>query len=136
MYKFNKKRSGCPISRSLDIWGDKWSLLIIRNLMFYNMNTYGEFLKMPENIATNILADRLVSLEKAGLISKGEHPESKAKTFYTLTPMGIDLLPVLMEISIWGDKYFEVPKKSKEMIKHAFKNKKELIKSLSALAGK
>jgi DNA-binding HxlR family transcriptional regulator len=136
MHKLNKKRSGCPISCSLNIWGDKWSLLIIRNLMFYNMNTYGEFLKMPENIATNILADRLVSLEKAGLISKGEHPESRAKTFYTLTPMGIDLLPVLMEISIWGDKYFDVPKKSKEMMKQTLKNKKKLIKSLSVLAEK
>src|SRR5450432_3864991 len=99
MNEKNSKRSDCPISCALDIWGDKWSLLIIRNLMLYNINTYGEFLKTPEKIATNILADRLVSLEKAGLISKEEHPESKAKIFYRLTHKGIDLVPVIVEIS-------------------------------------
>jgi DNA-binding HxlR family transcriptional regulator len=136
MHKSNKKRSDCPISCSLDIWGDKWSLLIIRNMMFYNVNTYSEFLKAPENISTNILADRLTSLEKAGLISKGEHPESNAKIFYKLTPMGIDLFPLMIEIGIWGNKYFEIPAKSREMIKYAKKNKKDLIRSLSAQARK
>ena len=68
-------RSDCPISSSLDIWGDKWSLLIIRNMMFYDLNTYGEFLNAPEKIATNILADRLQKLEEAGLITREEHPE-------------------------------------------------------------
>jgi DNA-binding HxlR family transcriptional regulator len=131
MNKKNKKRSDCPISCSLDIWGDKWSLLIIRNLMFHNINTYGEFLKAPEKIATNILADRLVSLEKSGLISKREHPESRAKIFYHLTPMGIDLLPVMMEISIWAEKYFEISAMSREMISQVKKNKKNLIKSLT-----
>lgn len=134
MNKKSKQRTDCPISCSLDVWGDKWSLLIIRNLMFYNIHTYGEFLKTPEKIATNVLADRLVSLERAGLISKGEHPESKAKIFYSLTQMGIDLLPVMMEIGVWGDKYFKISAESKEMIRYARKNKKKLFKSLSAQA--
>lgn len=125
------KRSDCPFSCSLDIWGDKWSLLIIRNLMFYNANTYGEFLKAPEKIATNILADRLLSLEGAGLISKEEHPGSKAKVLYRLTPMGISLLPVMLEISIWADKYFNISPGVKQIIKQAKKDKEGFVKSLS-----
>jgi DNA-binding HxlR family transcriptional regulator len=123
-------RSDCPISCSLDIWGDKWSLLIIRNMMFYDLNTYGEFLNAPEKIATNILADRLQKLEEAGLITKEEHPESKAKIFYKLTPMGISLLPVMTEISLWGDKYFKISPQAKALTKLAKKDKGGFIKSL------
>ena len=132
MNKKNNKRSDCPISCSLDIWGDKWSLLIIRNLMFKNMHTYGEFLKTPEKIATNILADRLTSLEHAGLISKEEHSESRAKFFYTLTQKGIDLLPVMVEITLWGNKYFEISREAKAIVKHAKHDKEGLINSFSA----
>jgi len=124
-------RSDCPISRSLDIWGDKWSLLIIRNMMFYDLNTYGEFLNAPEGIATNILADRLLRLEEAGLITKEEHPESKAKIFYKLTPMGISLVPVLTEISLWGEKYFKISPQARAITKLAKKDKPGFIKSLS-----
>src|ERR1700746_4017201 len=101
MKKNHSGRSGCPISCSLDIWGDKWSLLIIRNMMLYNRHTYQEFLEAPEKIATNILADRLRMLEKTGLITKKRFPENKKKIFYKLTKMGIDLLPMLIEISFW-----------------------------------
>ena len=132
MTKKLSKRSDCPISRSLDIWGDKWSLLIIRNIMFRNMHTYGEFLNASENIATNILADRLTSLERAGLISKEEHSESRAKFFYTLTQKGIDLLPVMVEVTLWGDKYFEVSEEAKELVKRVKHDKSRLIKSHSA----
>jgi DNA-binding HxlR family transcriptional regulator len=125
-------RSDCPISTALDIFGDKWSLLIIRNLMFYNMNTYGEFIRMPENIATNILADRLVSLEKAGIILKEEHPESKAKFFYKLTSKGIDLVPLMLELTIWGGKHYEINPYPKAVINDAIKNKEEFVKKLSA----
>jgi DNA-binding HxlR family transcriptional regulator len=78
-YERDKKRSECPISSSLDIWGDKWSLLIIRDLMTAKACTYGDFLKSGEKIATNILASRLQALEENGLILKLEHPQSKAK---------------------------------------------------------
>jgi len=106
--------------------------LIIRNIMFRDMHSYGEFLNASENIATNILADRLDSLEHAGLISKEEHSESRAKFFYTLTQKGIDLLPVMVEITLWGDKYFENSKEAKEVVKRAKRNKEALIKSRSA----
>ena len=136
MQKSFNKRSDCPISCSLDIFGDKWSLLIIRNIMFYDLHTYGEFLKLPEKIATNILADRLVMLENTGLITKEQHPDSKAKIFYKLTQKGIDLLPLMVEVSLWGDKYFETsPPIAKEMIKQVKKDKEGFIKFWSAWLG-
>ena len=104
----NNKRSDCPVSCSLDVWGDKWSLLIIRDLMSAKQCTYGDFLKSPEGIATNILASRLLALEENGVIEKLSHPDSKAKVLYKLTPKGIDLLPLMIEIGIWSEKYYDI----------------------------
>ncbi len=101
-------RSDCPISTGLDIFGDKWSLLIVRDLMFKDKNTYGDFLDGGEGIATNILADRLTLLECAGIITKHKHPDSKAKVLYRLTEKGIDLAAVLVEIIAWSEKYHQV----------------------------
>jgi DNA-binding HxlR family transcriptional regulator len=124
-----KKRSDCPISCSLDIWGDKWSLLIIRDLMFKKECTYGDFLRSEEKIATNILASRLQTLEENRLIEKLDHPESKAKVLYRLTTKGIDLLPLMIEINLWADKYFTLPQDRKEMLKEVKKDKDKFIKS-------
>jgi DNA-binding HxlR family transcriptional regulator len=104
-----KKRSDWHVSRSLDIWGDKWSLLIIRDLMTAKQCTYSDFLKSPKRIATNILASRLHVLEKNKIIRKLEHPDSKAKVLYKLTRKGNDLLPVVIEINLWAEKYFPIP---------------------------
>lgn len=128
MEKF-KKRSNCPISCSLDLFGDKWSLLIIRDMMFFNKCTYGDFLKSDEGIATNILATRLQNLEENKLIEKLEHPESKAKVLYKLTKKGIDLLPIIVEVHLWAEKHFDIPDELKPMIKEAKKNKDEFIKT-------
>ena len=125
----NKKRSECPISCSLDIFGDKWSLLIIRDMMFANKSTYGDFLKSSEGIATNILASRLQGLEENKLIEKLEHPESKAKVLYKLTQKAIDLLPIIVEIHLWAERYFEIPAEIKAMIKEAKKGKEDFIKT-------
>ena len=123
------KRSDCPISCSLDIWGDKWSLLIIRDLMFAKQCTYGDFLKSAEGIATNILASRLQALEENKMIEKLEHPDSKAKVLYRLTKRGIDLLPVIIEISLWAEKYYNIADDRKAMLKEVKKNKAAFIKS-------
>ena len=125
----SKKRSDCPISGSLDIWGDKWSLLIIRDLMFAKECTYGDLLKSPEGIATNILASRLQVLEENRIIEKLEHPESKAKVLYRLTRKGIDLLPIMIEINLWAEKYFTIPEDRKAMLKAVKKDKVGFIKS-------
>lgn len=126
-----KKRSDCPISCSLDIFGDKWSLLIIRDIMFFNKSTYGDFLKSSEGIATNILATRLQNLEDNNLIEKSEHPDSKAKVLYKLTQKSIDLLPVIVEIYLWAEKHIDIPAEIKAMVKEAKKDKTEFIKSLT-----
>jgi DNA-binding HxlR family transcriptional regulator len=124
-----KKRSDCPISSSLDIWGDKWSLLIVRDLMFKKQCTYGDFLKSDEKIATNILASRLLMLEEHGLISKQDHPDSKAKVLYKLTEKGIDLLPLLMEINLWAEKYCGIPESHKLILDQVKKDKNDFIKN-------
>lgn len=124
-----KKRSECPVSCSLDIWGDKWSLLIVRDLMFSKQCTYGDFLKSDERIATNILASRLQTLEENGIITKSSHPDSKAKVLYKLTQKGIDLLPVMIEINLWAEKYFNIPAEQKAMLKEVKKDKEKFIKT-------
>ena len=123
-----KKRSECPISSSLDIWGDKWSLLIVRDLMFAKQCTYGDFLKSDEKIATNILASRLQMLEENGVITKEDHPGSKAKVLYKLTKKGIDLLPLMIEINLWADKYFTLPPDRKAILEEVKKDKEGFIK--------
>jgi len=125
----SKKRSDCPISSSLDIWGDKWSLLIIRDLMDTKECTYGDFLKSPEGIATNILASRLQNLEENKLIEKLAHPDSKAKVLYRLTQKGIDLVPVMIEIGLWAEKYFPIAADRKAMLKEVKKDKAGFIKA-------
>jgi DNA-binding HxlR family transcriptional regulator len=102
-----KTRSICAISQSLDIIGDKWSLLIVRDLAYLGKDTYGDLLKMEEGIATNVLADRLVALEKAEIITKEIFVGSKSKFKYKLTEKGIDLYPIIFEIMLWGSKYCE-----------------------------
>ncbi|MET3125625.1 DNA-binding HxlR family transcriptional regulator [Arcicella rosea] len=127
----NKKRSDCPLSCSLDVFGDKWSLLIIRDLMFGNKCTYNDFLKSEEGIATNILASRLKGLEENGVIEKSAHPDSKAKILYRLTQKGIELLPILMEVYIWSEKYYEIPTDIKATIKEAKKDKDKFVKQVT-----
>jgi len=127
--KDSKKRSDCPVSCSLDIWGDKWSLLIVRDLMFAKQCTYGDFLKSDEKIATNILASRLQTLEENEIISKSDHPDSKAKVLYKLTQKGIDLLPLMIEINLWAEKYYDLPADRKAMLKEVKKDKEKFIKT-------
>lgn len=124
-----KKRSDCPISSSLDVWGDKWSLLIVRDLLFSVQCTYGDFLKSEEKIATNILATRLQMLESNGIITKLNHPDSKAKVLYQLTKKGIDLLPIMIEIHLWADKYSTIPPERNAIITELRNDKEAFIKS-------
>ena len=124
-----EKRSDCPISNSLDIWGDKWSLLLIRDLIFNKTCTYKDFLNGEEGIATNILSSRLAALEKNGMIEKVDNPGTKTRVFYKLTTKGIELFPILIEIHLWAEKYFTIPPNIKAIIKEAKKDKEGFIKS-------
>ena len=102
-------RSGCPINLTLEVVGDKWSLLVLRDMMFGNRRHFRELLtKSEEGIASNILADRLKRLVDQGIISKANDPTHKQKGVYSLTEQGIELLPVLAQMSVWGRKYLPV----------------------------
>ena len=101
----NDTRSGCPVSLGLDIFGDKWTLLIIRDLMFAGKRHFREMLVSDEHISTNILTDRLKTLLDHEIITKAEDPSHKQKVIYSLTEKGIALLPILMQISRWSYTY-------------------------------
>jgi DNA-binding HxlR family transcriptional regulator len=100
-----KRRSDCPISYALDLFGDKWSLLIMRDILFREKAHYRELLASEERIATNILADRLARLESAGLITKTDEEPRSGKQAYVVTGKGQDLIPVLLEMMLWSAKY-------------------------------
>lgn len=95
-------RSECPLSYGLELFGDRWSLLIIRDIMFDGKRYYGEFLQSPEGISTNILADRLSLLEREGIISKRPDEHHKQKLVYSLTQKGRDLMPIITAIIVWS----------------------------------
>src|SRR6201997_1623242 len=96
------RRSGCPLNASVEMLGDRWSLLIIRDMMLLGSRTYNEFLRSHEKIATNILADRLRRLEADGIITtRPDHADGR-KLIYLLTKKGIDLAPVLTEMVLWA----------------------------------
>ena len=128
--KISEKRSDCPISSSLDIFGDRWSLLIVRDLMLHKTRTYGDFTKSEEKIATNILANRLQVLEDNGIIIKLPYPENKVKGLYQLSTKGVDLIPALIEIALWGGKYVSDTEESLSFLKEVKKNKTKFLKNI------
>jgi len=96
------RRSDCPVNFAVEALGDKWSLVILRDIIFWGKHTYGEFLRSDEKIATNILANRLDYLEKEGLISKSPDPNDKRKEIYGVTEKGIGLIPMFIEMIAWS----------------------------------
>jgi DNA-binding HxlR family transcriptional regulator len=97
-----RPRSACPISLALEIFGDAWSLLVVRDLMFKGRKTFRELLEAGEGIATNVLSERLVRLETHGLLERARDPEDARRQIYRLTPKGMDLAPVLVEMVLWS----------------------------------
>lgn len=100
-----KFRSSCLIASALDLIGDKWSLLIIRDMLMYQKKTFKDFATSKEGVATNLLSARLKWLESLEVISKRKLPENKKENIYLLTEKGIDLAPLILEIAIWSDQY-------------------------------
>lgn len=100
-----KYDSGCPVAYALDILGDRWSLLIIRDMAVRGAQTYGALLEGWEGISTNILAQRLKQLEQDGIVSKTRDPENRRSFRYALTAKGRDLAPVIVELVLWSGKY-------------------------------
>ncbi|WP_193370225.1 winged helix-turn-helix transcriptional regulator [Pelagibius marinus] len=101
-------RSGCPINLTLEVLGDRWSLLILRDMMFGDRRHFRELLRSEEGISSNILADRLKRLQAEGLITKADDPSHKQKAIYSLTAKAIELLPVFAQIGAWGTRHLPV----------------------------
>ena len=101
-------RSGCPINLTLEVLGDKWSLLILRDVMFGNRRHFRELLRSEEGISSNILADRLKMLQREGMITKAGDLTHKQKAVYSLTDKAIELVPVFAQIGAWGSRHLPV----------------------------
>lgn len=101
----NKGKSGCPINLSLELLGDRWTLLIIRDLIFAGKKHFREFLQSDEGISSRTLAERLQTLQDEGILTRSDDPTHGLKTVYRLTEAGIDLLPVLATLGAWGSKH-------------------------------
>ena len=98
-------RSACPLSATLDLVGDKWSLLVVRDLLFFGKKRYGDLARSPEKIPTNLLADRLKRLEAAGILEKKAYQQNPTRYEYHLTPRGLDLRELMLAMVQWGQKH-------------------------------
>ena len=114
----NKKRqSGCPVAFGLDTFGDRWSLLVIREIMLRGKTTYSEFMAADEGISSNILVDRLKHLEAEGILKKSRDPENHRSFTYALTKKGRDLAPILVEIILWSGTHDRRPNALRDVLK-------------------
>ena len=129
------RRSDCPISFTLDLLGDKWALLIIRDLLFKDRKYYGDFLKAEEGIATNILADRLQKLEQYGIFGWEMDPAHQSKVIYSLTEKGLDLLPMILEMILWGAKHDPKTAAPKDFIQKLKKDREGVIRKIREKLG-
>lgn len=125
-----RRRGLCPISFGLDIFGDKWSLLILRDIMFYGRARYSDFASSPEHIATNVLADRLATLERAGIIRKRRSAALKNQFIYSVTDKGRDLLPTLIELMLWGVQYDPQTPAGKQFRRRAKADQRGLVRDI------
>jgi DNA-binding HxlR family transcriptional regulator len=98
-------RSHCPISFALDLFGDQWTLLVVRDMMLFGKRTFQDFLASGEGVATNVLTDRLRRLEQAGVITTRRDPDDRRRVLYLLTERGIDLMPMMVEMVAWSAKH-------------------------------
>jgi DNA-binding HxlR family transcriptional regulator len=126
------RKSDCPINYAMEIFGDRWTFLIVRDLMFKNKSHYNDFLHAEEKMATNILANRLQLLEENNIIIKEIDPTHGSKWIYSLTPKGIDLLPLLVEMIVWSAKHDKKTAADKAFVKKALTNREKLLQEINA----
>lgn len=130
------KRSDCPISYSLDLLGDKWTFLILRDIALANKHFYKEFLEAGEGMATNVLSDRLKMLEEYGIIQGKKYELNKTMKYYSLTEKGAELIPVLIELWTWGAKHDPLSMVSQKTLEDRLANKESIIEHLKVEAQK
>jgi DNA-binding HxlR family transcriptional regulator len=126
-----KHQSGCPVANGLDIFGDRWSLLIVRDMMLKGRQTFNELQKLEEGIAPNILADRIGKLVKSGIITRTPNPEDKRVNILTLTRKGLDLAPLVVDIISWSGKYYPLNTAArKKLVKRIAANREEVLQEI------
>ncbi|BFM05301.1 winged helix-turn-helix transcriptional regulator [Halioxenophilus aromaticivorans] len=126
------KRSPCAIANGLEILGDRWSLLIVRDLLFTNRCEFGHLLHAGEGISTNILSDRLERLQTAGVIDKSQHPSHGKKYRYQLTEAGLKLAPTLIEFGLWCCATFDGVRMPAAVYDLAVNNREKLLAMVAA----
>ncbi len=129
-----KHQTGCLIAHGIDIFGDRWTLLILRDMMLYGKRTYGDFLDSDEQIATNILASRLKHLETEGIVEKSRDPENGRSFLYRLTEKGLALAPIVLEIIRWSGTHFPVTEARKRMAKRVEEDRDGFLAEIHARA--
>lgn len=127
-----ERRSDCPISFSLDLLGDRWTLLVIRDLALKGRHTFSELQAGGEGIATNILSNRLSRLEAAGVIEKRRIATDRRRFFYTLTTAGRALMPVLVELIVWGAEHDEHTDAPASFVRAAKRDRAGVLEKLLA----
>jgi DNA-binding HxlR family transcriptional regulator len=128
------RKSDCAINYTLEMVGDQWSMLIIRDIVYYGKRTFGEFLSSDESIATSALSRRLLDLEQKGILHKDKCEDDKRKEVYDLTDKGLGLIPLLLEMAEWGARYDSQTGASLKWINYASAHKKQVAKNLRAAA--
>ncbi len=123
-------KSHCPVNYALEHFGDKWSLLVIRDLMFNGKRHYNEFFESDEKVSTSVLGDRLKSLEALGMISKGKDKVKKSRIRYSLTEKGISLLPMMVEMILWSGQFDKDTAASQNFLMKAKEERELLIAEL------
>ncbi|HTD06583.1 helix-turn-helix domain-containing protein [Undibacterium sp.] len=126
--KRTENKSHCPVNFALETFGDTWSLLIVRDIVFWGKRTYGEFLDSSEGIATNVLAARLARLEQKGILSKGPHATDKRKDTYGLTEKGLALIPLLLEMSGWSAQYDAETTAPQQFVASVFADREKMFR--------
>jgi DNA-binding HxlR family transcriptional regulator len=124
----SKRRSACPLNASVEMLGDRWSLLILRDMMLRGFSSFKEFLTSYEGIATNILSDRLKRLITHGIVTTKEDPSDGRKLIYVLTPKGLDLAPVLTEMVLWAAKHEETG--NQPLVRQMQKGKEQFVETV------
>ncbi|MCG8432557.1 MAG: helix-turn-helix transcriptional regulator [Gammaproteobacteria bacterium] len=123
-------KTACPIAFAVDLIGDRWTLLVIRDLMFHGKRYYGELLASEEGIATNVLADRLLKLEENGIVTRHDDPDNRKRIRYQLTKKGKALMPALLELVRWSGKHDPKTGAPKAFLRRLEKDREGLMQEL------
>ena len=126
------RRSDCPTAYALDVFGDRWTLLVIRDLMFGGKRRYGDFLGSEEGIATNVLSDRLARLEARGIVAVSPDPADGRRRVYRLTRKGLDLAPLMVEMILWSARYDPRSAAPQAFVRRARRDRAGLLREIAA----